>query len=86
MILLFLVPVSQIKNLYKTETISNKENRKPREKNVQENGVKKQKKVEKQADVPKQKSPKSIESALTAVSNNYTYCDLIPMLRDWEEM
>lgn len=66
----FIVPVSQIKKLYKTETVSNKENKIPRDKNTgNENGTKKQqKKVEKSNDSTKAKLPKSIESALSNVS------------------
>lgn len=65
----FVVPVSQVKNLFKNEKTNNKENKKTKEKNaVQENGVKKpQKKVEKPEKPEKPKLPKSIESGLNAV-------------------
>lgn len=66
---MFLVPVAQIKSLFKSEKtiVSNKENKKPKEKQP-ENGPKKQKKPEKPSEPPKQKPPKNIESALTGVS------------------
>lgn len=65
------VPVSQIKSLFKSEktTANAKESKKQKEKVVaQENGTKKQKKVDKPpAEQPKPKPPKNIESALTGV-------------------
>lgn len=63
------MPVSQIKKLYKTEKVNNKENKTPRDRGpVQENGTKKQqKKPEKSSDSTKPKLPKSVESALNNV-------------------
>lgn len=72
--IIILVPMSQVKNLYKSNK-NNKENQKPLEKiKVQENGTKKApKKVEKQQEPGKPKPPKSIESALNSVRHIYNF-------------